>query len=109
MARRLIEAIRAATASESAVEIAATSAASRLLMRQNSRARSSPENASTPAHAAPFSWKTISAPAESKNSRAFDRELAGANRGGALAHERRVSVVVVAAQVQERIEVDVVE
>ena len=119
MARRLIDAIRPATACESSVEIAATSAASRLLTRQNSRALSSLENATTPAHVAPFSWKTISAPAESSSrwislgigsdSRAFDRELARANRRRALADQRGIGVVVLAAQVQERIDVDVVE
>jgi adenylate cyclase len=47
--------------------LAVRAAASRLLVRQNSRALSSLENASTPAHVAPFSWKTISAPAESSS------------------------------------------
>src|SRR5208282_4493927 len=45
----------------------------------------------------------------SKNSRAFDRELARANCRRALANQRGIGVVVVAAQVQERVDVDVVE
>src|SRR5258708_8419297 len=43
------------------------------------------------------------------NSRAFDRELARANCLCALAHKGGVGVVVLTAQVQERIDIDVVE
>ena len=67
----------------------------------------------------PFSWKTISAPAESssrcssfaasalKRLRSVSRPAR--NRLRALAHQRRIGVVVVAAQMQERIDIDVVE
>src|ERR1700678_585240 len=46
---------------------------------------------------------------EAKDSRAFDRQLARANGCGALADECGIGVIVIAAQVQERIDVDVVE